>query len=489
VRRRRIGIAHPHPPYKEPSLSHRVVVIGAGTAGLLAAAAVSRAAPGAEVLLLERDELPEGPENRRGVPQGQHAHLLMAGGMAAIDALFPVSVRARLLAAGAHDIALSHGMLALTADATWFHRWRREGPHMITCTRALLDWVVRRTLLETSRKVTVHRASVEGLLGDAGRVRGVRTGGGDLGPDVEADLVVDAGGRGSRNLHWLAALGVTGIEERTIDSGLTNATRLYRTPAGAESFPLTIVQANPYSGEPGRSAMVLPVEGGRWMVSAGGTRGGEPPSEPEGFVGYALGLPHPIVGHLAAGAEPLTGVAVSRSTSNARRYLEKAPRWPERFVVLGDALATFNPAYGQGMSVAALGAGVLARELRRSGLAGPGLARRVLRGAARHVDAAWTTAVAMDVLYPQVKGGRATAAGRLAAAYSRRLTRAATGSYDAAAALWDVTSLTAAPTRVLRPRALLAALTGPVLPPPGEPPLQPSERQVLDRLRQADRHM
>jgi 2-polyprenyl-6-methoxyphenol hydroxylase-like FAD-dependent oxidoreductase len=475
----------PHDPYKESQLSHRAVVIGAGTAGLLTAAAVSRAAPGAEVLLLDRDELPEGPENRRGVPQGQHAHLLMAGGMAAIESLFPVSVRARLLEAGAHEIALGNGMLALTADATWFRRWRRDGPRMITCTRALLDWVVRRALLDSAPNVTVHQAGVEGLLGDAGRVRGVRVSGTGLGPELEADLVVDAGGRGSHSLRWLKALGITGVAERTVDSGLTNATRIYRTPAGAESFPLTVVQANPYSGEPGRSAMVLPIEGNRWMVSAGGTRGGEPPSDPEGFLAYALGLPHPIVGHLIAGAEPLTDVAVTRSTSNARRYFEKAPRWPERFVVLGDALATFNPAYGQGMSVAALGAQVLADELRQGGLTGPGLARRVLRGAARHVDAAWATAAAMDVLYPGVKGASATVADRLAAVYSRRLTRAATGSYDAAAALWDVTSLTAPPTRVLHPRALLSALTGPVLPGLSEPPLQPSERRILRRLRKA----
>ncbi|MFF1404477.1 FAD-dependent oxidoreductase [Streptomyces sp. NPDC058294] len=470
-------------------MSQKAVVIGAGTAGLVAAAALSRAEPALEILLLDRDELPEGPENRRGVPQGHHAHLLMAGGLSAMETLFPDSVRDRLLAAGAHEIALGNGMLALTADSGWFRRWRSNGPHMITCTRALLDWVLRQALLDSCANISVHRAGVEGLLGNARRVHGVRVSGADdgLGPEVEADFVVDASGRGSGSLKWLGGIGITGVEERKIDSGLTNATRIYRTPKGAEHFPLTVVQANPYNGRPGRSAMVLPIEGDRWMVSAGGTRGGEPPQDPQGFLDYTLDLPHPIVGHLISGAEALTDVVVTRgrSTSNARRYFEKSAQWPERFVVLGDALTTFNPAYGQGMSVAALGAQVLTRELRQHGLTGPGLSRRVLRGAARHVDTAWATAVGMDILYPGVLGGEPTLTDRVTAHYARRLTKAATGSYDAAAALWDVTSLTATPARVLRPKALLAGLTGPFLPRTSEPPLWPAEREVLDRLRKA----
>ncbi|MGW3122844.1 NAD(P)/FAD-dependent oxidoreductase [Streptomyces sp. NPDC001107] len=468
-------------------MPQRAVVIGAGIAGLLAAAAISRATPGTEVVLLDRDALADGPVNRRGVPQGQHAHLLMAGGISAMEVLFTQSVRERLLAAGAHEISMGHGMLAFAPDAGWFRRYRGNGARMITCTRALLDWVVREALLEQTAKVSIHQAAVEGLLGNAQRVRGVRLSkaGSTLGKELEADFVIDTSGRGSRSLQWLKDIGVGGVAERKIDSGLTNATRIYRTPAGAEHFPLTLIQADPYHGRPGRSAMVLPIEGNRWMVSAGGTRGGEPPSDPQGFLEYALSLPHPIVGHLIAGAEPLTDVAVSRSTSNLRRYFEKSPLWPEHFLVLGDALATFNPAYGQGISVAALGARDLYQDLQQSGLASPGLARRVLRSAARHVDTAWSTAVAMDVLYPAVRGGRPTRADHATAAYTRRLTRAATGSWHAAAALWDVTSLTARPSRVLRPAALLATLTRPLPRRLDEPPLQPSERQMLERLKKA----
>ncbi|MFK0118535.1 NAD(P)/FAD-dependent oxidoreductase [Streptomyces sp. NPDC090994] len=461
-------------------MSRRAVVIGAGLAGLLAAAALSTAVD--EVVVLERDDLPDGPDHRRGVPQGRHAHLLMAGGLAAMDDLVPgLDLRARLLAAGAREISLASGMLALSPEG-WLRRWRREGPHMITCSRALLDWAVRRAVLDHTTGVTVRKADVLGPAGDARRVTGVRIAAGDGEADLDADLVVDASGRGSRLPHWLRGLGVPAVRERTVDAGLVNATRVYRTPEGAERFPLTIVQADPHAGRPGRSGMVLPIEDGRWMVSLAGTRGGEPPADPEGFLQYTLDLPDPIVGRLISGAQPLTDVHVSRSTSNVRRYVERARQWPERFVVLGDALATFNPAYGQGMSVAALGARVLGREVRRGGVDVPGLARRVQRGAARPVDAAWAMAVSQDVRYPEARGGRPNAADHLVAAFTRRLTRTATGSYPAAAALWDVTSLRTGPGRLLRPDTLLATLGGPALPPAAQPPLTPGEREVLRGL-------
>ncbi|MFG3110855.1 FAD-dependent oxidoreductase [Streptomyces tendae] len=460
-------------------MSRRAVVVGAGLAGMLAAAVLADAGV-TEVVVLDRDELPDGPRQRRGLPQGRHAHLLMTGGLSAMEEIVP-GVGKRLLAAGAHEISLSSGVLARSPEG-WLRRWRREGPVMLTCTRALVDWTVRAAVLEHPR-VEVRRAAAVGLTGSAGRVRGVRVSEPDGEADLDADLVVDASGRGTRIVTWLEGLGLSGVRTRTVDSGLVNASRVYRVPAGAERFPLTIVQADPYVSRPGRSAMVMPVEGDRWLVSCGGTRGGEPPADAEGFLRYTLDLPDPIVGRLISGAEPLTDVHLSRSTSNVRHYLDKAPHWPEGLVVLGDALGTFNPAYGQGMSVAAFGARVLGWELERAGGPdAPGLARRVLRGAARPVDAAWAMAVGQDVLYPATRGGRPGIADRAVTAYTRRMTRAAAGSFAAASAIWDVTSMRTPPTRMFHPAAVLAALTGSPLPALSGPPLTPAEREVLDGL-------
>ncbi|WP_405947763.1 FAD-dependent monooxygenase [Streptomyces prunicolor] len=460
-------------------MSRRAVVIGAGLAGLLAAAALSVHAD--EVIVLDRDELPDGPEHRKGLPQGRHAHLLMSGGLTAMEDLVPgVSVRGRLLDAGAHEISLNSGMLALTPEG-WLRRWRHEGPRMLTCSRALLDWVVRETILAET-KTEIRKAQALQLLGDTRRVTGVRisTTAGET--DLDADFVVDASGRGSRIVHWLETLGVTGIEERTVDSGLVNATRIYRRPEGAEHFPLTVLQANPYVSLPGRAGMVLPIEGDRWMVSLAGTRGAEPPADPAGFAQYMRDLPHPILARLISGAEPLTDVHTSHSTQNARRYLEKVQNWPAGLVVLGDALATFNPAYGQGMSVAALGAQTLSRELNEEGFTAPTLSTKVQHAVAPSVEGAWAMAVGQDIWYPNTKGPAPTTADRLITRYSRRLLKSATGSYAAASALATVTSMEADASTLLHPGTLWAALNGPLLPPLSGPPLTPAERETLAEL-------
>lgn len=463
--------------------ARRAVVIGAGPAGLLAAAALAPAV--AEVVVLDHDELPEAPAHRRGVPQSRHAHLLMPGGMAVMEELLPgADLRGRLVAAGARETALSSDLLAL-APTGWFRRWRHRTFITMTASRPLLEWGVRRAVLEANPQITVRRARVSGLRGSARRVTGVRLAGADGGPpeDLDADWVVDASGRGTRLLPWLDVLGVGGIRERHVDSGLANATRVYRVPPGAPDWPMTLVQADPWSGRPGRSGMIVPIEDGRWMVSLGGMRGSEPPKDPDAFVAYALNLPSPLVGRLIEAAEPLGPVHVSRSTSNSRRYLEDARLWPERLVAIGDAAATFNPIYGQGMSAAALGARALAQAVREHGIEAPGLARRVQRTVARAARGAWTAAVSTDVLYPGVEGARPTVGDRLAAAYSRRLNHAATGSYAAACALWDVTTLRTSPARLFRPDALLHALTGAPLPALSGPPLTAAERDFLSGLK------
>ncbi|WP_327727361.1 pyridine nucleotide-disulfide oxidoreductase [Streptomyces sp. NBC_00487] len=461
------------------------VVIGASMAGMLAAAALARSVD--EVIVLERDELPDAPRPRKGLPQGRHAHVLLPSGRDAIDELVPGGgVRKRLLAAGARERGLTSGLVTLGPQG-WYRRSRHHDTHpLLIGSRDLLDWTVRDAVLESTTRVRIRRASATGLLGTAERVTGVRItgdGGGDRAEEsLRAELVVDASGRGTRVEHWLAALGITGIRKDVVDSGLVYATRLYRIPEGAESFPPAQVTADPAAGRPGRSGLLLPIEGNRWLVSLSGTRGAEPTGSPDDFVPFARGLRHPLVSRLIAGAEPLTDVTLSRSTRNERRYFEKSGTWPEGLVALGDAVATYNPVYGQGMSVAALGARELGRELDRTGVGAPGLARRAQRAAAKVVNAAWTMSVGQDQWFPGVRGKSPTIADRLLSAYTGRMARVATGSYRVSAAMCRVTTLQADALHLLHPALLLSTALGPVLPPLSGPPLTSREREILRDL-------
>ncbi|MFD0069033.1 pyridine nucleotide-disulfide oxidoreductase, partial [Streptomyces sp. NPDC127574] len=221
-------------------------------------------------------------------------------------------------------------------------RWGHDDHLLTVCSRDLLDWTVREAVLDTPN-ITVESGQALSLLGGAQRITGVRvlsTEG--VEGDVAAHLVVDASGRGSRAVTWLGEFGITDIEESIVDSGLVYASRRYRIPEGAEDWPLTQVTSDPFSGQPGRSANLVPIEDNQWLVSLGGTRGGEPTADSDDFASFARSLRHSIVGDLIANAEPLTDVSLSRSTRNGRRYFEKTTAWPDGFLVLGDAVATYN---------------------------------------------------------------------------------------------------------------------------------------------------
>ncbi|CAM5716350.1 hypothetical protein SFUMM280S_08784 [Streptomyces fumanus] len=369
------------------------VVMGAGLAGMLAARVL---APHVDrVTVVDRDTMPDGPYLRKGLPQARHAHLLMSGGARTIDALLPGTTD-RLLAAGGHRIGLPADVVSLTAYG-WQQRFQ-GAQFMITCSRELLDWTVREAVLRDSRITLRDGVEVVGPRVAGGRVTGVvvRPRDGSAGPvELAADFVVDCTGRGSPAKKWLAELGLPPVREETVDSGLRYSSRVFRAPAGAErDFPVVSVYPDHRSGRPGQSAVLVPIEDGRWIVTVSGTRGAEPPNGEEGFAAFAEAVRHPIVGRLIAGAEPVTEVQGSRSTHNRRLHYEQVAGWPEGFAVMGDALAAFNPVYGHGMSCAAQAAGALEGELRRLGGLGPQLGKRVQRAVSAVVACPPTASIA-----------------------------------------------------------------------------------------------
>lgn len=453
----------------------RALVIGGSLTGMLAAAALAETM--AEVIVVERYELPHGPLPRQGVPQARHAHLLWSGGARAIEELLPGATE-RLLAAGARHIGVPEDLVVLTSGG-WLTRFP-EQQHFLSCTRDLVDWVVRDLAGAKPRVRTLPGRTALGLRGTTTRVTGVLVRGGRREETLEADLVVDASGRASAMPRWLDRLGLPAVRTDVVDSGLGYASRLFHAPPGTGGFPAVNVQADPRQHVPGLNGTILPVEDGRWLVTLSGTRGGQPTGEPAAFEAFARSLRHPVIGDLVTRATPLTEVTVSHSTANRRRRYERMHVWPDGLVVLGDALATYNPLYGHGMSVAAQHALVLRDQVARN--PGSGLARRVQRAAARATDAAWTLAGTQDLRYPGAEGRSPGPLGTLLTGYTDLLMRAATHRRSAARALLDVLSLSAGQATVLRPDAL-AAVLNPVHPEPAQdPPFTEEERSLMISL-------
>ncbi|MFG2621227.1 FAD-dependent oxidoreductase [Streptomyces sp. NPDC048507] len=460
-------------PETAGSRRQTAIVVGASVSGLFAAAVL---ADFADVTIIERDTLPDGPEGRQGVPQARHAHLVWSGGVRAFEELLPGFVD-DVVARGGRLPHIMGDMVSRAPNEVWFRRFTSTRHHNLVCSRNLLDHALRERVLRDPRISLEENTVAEGLVGGAGRVSGIRVRGGSGERTLPAGLVVDASGRGSHAPGWLEELGLPAVTERQVDAGVAYATRLYRAPAATVgSFPIVNVQAVP-SRAPGQGGIILPVEGGRWMVTLSGTRGGEPTKEADEFAGFANGLADPVIGDLIGGAEPLGGVVTTRSTANRRRYYEQMRKWPDGFVVLGDAIAGFNPVYGHGLTVAAQCAVALRTVLRSTALTAPGTARRIQRAAARPVAGAWDLAVAQDAAYPGATDTPPTAVERFLARYVDRAVTTGARNPTALGHLLDVMSLSRPATRLFAPAMLIAMAFGRKAPHLPGPPLSAAERE------------
>ncbi|HEY7069608.1 MAG TPA: FAD-binding protein [Acidimicrobiales bacterium] len=449
-----------------PPLAAHAVVVGAGLAGLTAAQALSRHVE--RVTIVERDDLPERPSARPGVPQGRHLHVLQPGGSAALERLLP-GFEAELLAAGATPVRIPEDALWMSPQG-WSPRFpARDGHVVLSASRELIEWAVRRRVFESPQILVRSGLDVRGLVIRDGRAQGidVRSRRADrTSPTVtiDANVVVDASGRGSPFARWLVAAGLEAPAETVIDSDLVYASRLYRrSPGDTPGWKGALVQPRP-PHEP-RAGILFPVEGNRWLLTMSAAGGDEPPGDEEGFLAFARSLRIPDIAEVVERAEPLGPIATYRRTENRWRHYERLQRPLDGFLAVGDALRTFNPLYGQGMSTAVMTAEALDRCLTahlagRRDLAGftAGAQKELVRPSA----GAWTISTGVDLRYPNVKGdtrGRLRrAVDGLVGRYMDRIVRAATHDREVNAALFDAIGLLAEPWSLMRPSIAWRAL-------------------------------
>ncbi|MGH8902613.1 MAG: FAD-dependent oxidoreductase, partial [Egibacteraceae bacterium] len=455
------------------------VVIGGSLSGLAAARVLTDHFE--QVTLVERDRFPqEGPAFRKGVPQSRHVHILLPSGQAALEQLFP-GLQDDLSAAGAVWVGIPEELLWLSA-AGWGQRFAASH-QLLSSSRELIDWTVRRRLVAIPNVRVLEQREVIGLVADANgdavsglslRVRG--DGRVERSETLRADLVVDASGRGSRAPDWLEALGYERPQQTIIDAKLRYATCQYVPPPGfSADWKGLLLAARP--PEEGRFAVLLPIEGGRWIVGCQGVGDDHPPTDETGFLQWTRGLRSPILYETIRDAEPASPIYGFRNTTNQRRRYERLRRWPEGFVVVGDAACTFNPVYGQGMSVAAVTAVALDRALRVH-RGREGLARRLQHQVAKSNRDAWLVSSGEDLRYPTTTGARVNLQTRLLHRYIDRVTRTAMIDQGVNRVFVDALTLLARPTSLLRPSVALRVLGRQQGAPPDGPPVVRSPAAV-----------
>lgn len=391
------------------TLGSHAIVIGGSLTGLMTAKVLTDFFE--KVTLVERDHFPtEAPASRKGVPQDKHLHILLTRGRQIMEGIFP-GLEADLLDAGA-------AVLDMSDDVEWLnpYGWGLRFPSGFTAfsfSRYILDWLVYRRLQKIRNVQIIENAYVKGLLTDEeqSNVTGIIIRRRDSGNSqqtffekISADFVVDASGYSSCVSQWLQAIGYNAPEEVAITTSMGYASRLYKIPDNFNAdWKGIYIQAAP----PERTSMgvLYPVEGNQWIVGICAVAPNQPTTDETEFLEALRKLPSPLIYNAVKQAKPSTPIGIYRPPGNRWRHFEHLDRQPGRFIVLGDAVCSFTPIYGQGITVAALGIERLQDRLQNSKKEDLGhLPVLFQKELAKVISPAWIAATSQDARYPSVKG-------------------------------------------------------------------------------------
>jgi 2-polyprenyl-6-methoxyphenol hydroxylase-like FAD-dependent oxidoreductase len=378
----------------------RAIVIGASIAGLCAARVLSDYYD--HVTVFERDELPSTPVNRAAVPQGRHVHLLMARGAVEFDALFP-GLLDDMVAAGVPKLENRPDCIYFGAAGHLLgtgHTLRDQFTAYVP-SRPHLEWQIRRRTLAIPN-VEIRQGSVHEPRFDAAeqRVTGVLVDSGDSSdPEfVAADLVVDAAGRGTRLPVWLEQWGYQRPREDVVDVGIGYASQQFRLAEGLIRERVIVAGA---SRDQPLGLGMLGYEDGSWVITTFGVAKVEPPQTFSEMIRLAEKILPDRLHAALEHAEPVGDVAFHRFPASRWRRYDKLDRFPAGIVPLGDAVASFDPTFGQGMTMTSLQAGHLRRALTDSP---HDLAQHVNRATAKTTFPVWMMTAIGDFNFHHAAG-------------------------------------------------------------------------------------
>ncbi len=455
-----------------PKSSHNkerghALVIGSSMAGMLAARVLSDHF--SSVTILERDTLTAETEHRRGIPQAQHLHALLACGLQIIELLFP-GMRQELVQAGAIPLETGSDIAWLT-PAGWGKCFQTD-LQILSFTRPFLDKYIRRRLAQIENIKIISDCDVVALVANSKRnVSGVsvklccETGGTDEArpPQAErfigADLVVDATGRHSRAPQWLKALGYQAPRETVVNAFIGYATRIYEKPEGLNAnWKAIFLQAAP--PESPRGGLLFPIEQNRWMVTLAGGGRDYPPTDEREFMNFIESLRSSLLFDVLRDAKPISPIRSYRNTENRLRHYEEMSSFPGGFVLLGDSVCAFNPVYGQGMTVAAMDAMELDRVLSawKKEILTAEFGKRFQRTLKKTKQLPWSLATGEDCRYCGTEGASPGLAGRLMHSYIDNLVALTTRDTNVRALWLRVFQMLEPPGRLFQPRILIKVL-------------------------------
>ena len=388
-------------------LGRRAVVIGAGIGGMSAAGALAKYFE--QVEILERDGLPVSAGSRSGTPQDRHPHALLAGGLRALDQIFP-GFKSDLAAAGAVPVSDAREVQFERPDVGVLPK-RDFGISVLCATRPLIELVLRRRA-EALANITLRPASrVTGIVSAASGagVRGVQFVNGSGGSEtLDADLVMDASGRGAPSLALFDALGWDRPQMTEIGVDITYATAVVKIPHDATAdWKLVLTQPDP--PHVALHSVLVPTEDGRWIIAIADHSATAWIETWDAFLDASRSLITPTVYHALRYAQPPEGIRHYRFPVSTWKHFERLPRLPRGVLPVADSFCRFNPIHAQGMSSAAKQARLLQDVLSRAAADPDPIAAaqaRFMTEVASVLETPWIMSTSADLAFPQTRGER-----------------------------------------------------------------------------------
>lgn len=374
------------------------VVIGGGFAGLVTARVLS--AHFDQVTVIERDQFPDGPTARKGVPQSAQSHVLLRRGVVGLAALFP----------GFVEELIAQGAVLSSASEDWWSLFQKgllprfeSDLSFPSASRALIDFVLLSRLRRINNielKDQIQLASIQLSLKKSPVIELQNSDG--TREIVMPAACVDASGSASQAEVWLANSGFGKPAQWTTNPGVGYCTYRIRKPKLPQGCHAVLVQhkAPTWSG----GGNILPIENNAYLVTLTGYQGNHPPKDIPAFLGFARALRTTVLYEAIKDARFISRPKTFRKARNIFKRFSSLRQWPQGFLVIGDALANFNPVYGQGMTSAVLAAEAIASQAKL--LSNPARYKRLQSRVSRRLLGPWVMAMLEDMRWIETKGLR-----------------------------------------------------------------------------------
>ena len=424
------------------------IVMGASIGGLMTAKVLSKHFK--KVIIIEKDEVNRQPESRKGQLHTRHLHGLLPGGLNVMLQYFPDLTQA-LAEHGANVCDFGDTMVWQTYGG--YRQQLTMNLVGVTMSRALLEHLIRERVLSQSNIELMDKTMIKRLETslDNGTVNGVviETKGNDTPSVLKANLVVDVTGRNSRSPQWLKEMGFGELPISEVKVNVGYATRIYKRDVNDPLSNKWILHT-PDAPNETRFGGVFPIEGERWVMSVGGWHGDKAPLDEAEHLAYVKSLGMPELYKIASTCEPLSEIYAYNFPSSLRKHYEKMKRFPKGYLVLGDAISSFNPTYGQGMTSASLQA-IELDKLLTNPISDDTLALTFFKKAAKVIDTPWSLAVGEDFRYAETEGPKPPAINFINK-YISRVHRATLKDKVVCEAFLNVMSLLKPPTSLFHPK-------------------------------------